>query len=203
MSKQPSQSEAARDAYLDRRFRLPLISLMPGEFHACRGENGYTTLLGSCVAACIWDEESGIGGMNHFLLPESGDIDPTHAGWAKAARYGDHAMELLINKLVTLGARRDKFCAKLFGGGAVLAGSSSLVGERNVEFALRYLELEKIRVVSQDLGGGHARQAYFFPTNGEAFVRRVSGTNRDLIQREIEFAKQLQKDEPQGSVFLF
>ncbi|SFM98964.1 chemotaxis protein CheD [Formivibrio citricus] len=203
MNKRQEQGEAKRGAYLDPRFRLPLISLMPGEFQAGRGETGFTTLLGSCVAACIWDQDTGIGGMNHFLLPDSGDIDPTHAGWAKAARYGDHAMELLINKLIALGARREHLCAKLFGGGAVLAGSTSLIGERNAEFARRYLEIEGIQVMAQDLGGPLARQAYFFPANGEAFVRRITGTNRDLVMREIAFAKQLQQEETQGSVFLF
>lgn len=203
MSKQQEQSEPKRGSYMDPRFRLPLITLMPGEFHAGRGETGFTTLLGSCVAACIWDKESGIGGMNHFLLPDSGDIDPTHSGWAKAARYGDHAMELLINKLITLGGRRENLCAKLFGGGSVLAGSTSLIGERNAEFAKRYLEIEEIRLVAQDLGGQLARQTYFFPANGEAFVRRIKGTDRDLVMREVAFAKQLQQEEAQGSVFLF
>ena len=202
-SKQLDQSETRRSAYTDPRFRLPLISLMPGEFHACRGETGYTTLLGSCVAACIRDTVSGIGGMNHFLLPGSGEIDPTQAGWINAARYGDHAMELLINKLITLGARRENLQAKVFGGGAVVTGSSSLVGERNVHFAERYLELEGIPVIAQDLGGTHARQVYFFPANGEAFVRRISSADQDVARREAEFAKKLQKEETQGSIYLF
>ncbi len=203
MNKQPDSSEASRTPYSDPRFQVPLISLMPGEFHAGRGETGYTTLLGSCVAACIWDTEQGIGGMNHFLLPGCGDIDPIQSGWNKAARYGDLAMELLINKLIALGARRTSLAAKLFGGGAVLAGSHSLVGERNAEFAQRYLELEKIRLVAHDLGGNTGRQVYFFPVSGEAFIRKVTGGDRDLARREIEFAKRLQKDEQQGSVFLF
>lgn len=203
MNKPPDSCEASRAPYPDPRFQVPLISLMPGEFHAGRGETGYTTLLGSCVAACIWDTEQGIGGMNHFLLPASGDIDPVQSGWNKAARYGDLAMELLINKLIVLGARRTSLAAKLFGGGAVLSGSRSLVGARNAEFAQRYLELEKIRLAAHDLGGNVGRQIYFFPANGEAFVRKVTGGNRDLAQREIEFAKRLQTDEQQGSVFLF
>lgn len=202
-NRQPDQSEAQRQPYADPRFRLPLISLMPGEFHAGRGQTGYTTLLGSCVAACIWDTESGVGGMNHFLLPGSGEIDPTQSGWVNAARYGDHAMELLINKLIMLGAKRDNLQAKVFGGGAVVAGSSNLVGERNAHFAERYLELEGIRVVAHDLGGTHARQVYFFPANGEAFVRRISSADRDVAQREAEFAKRLQKEETQGSIYLF
>jgi len=192
-----------RGAYQDRRFKLPLISLMPGECECSRGETGFTTVLGSCVAACIWDELRGIGGMNHFLLPEGGDINPTHAGWAKAARYGDHAMELLINQVLEMGARRENLAAKVFGGGAVIASVSSLVGERNAEFVQRYLAVENIPILAQDLGGSRPRQIYFFPASGEAFVKHLKNADQQLILREMNFAKKIQKDEPQGSIFLF
>jgi len=199
----PPAKPSARGAYQDRRFKLPLISLMPGACDVSRGEIGFTTVLGSCVAACIWDELRGIGGMNHFLLPEGGDIDPTHSGWAKAARYGDHAMELLINQVLELGARRENLAAKVFGGGAVIASVSSLVGERNADFVRRYLDVENIPILAEDLGGTHPRQIYFFPASGEAFVKRLKSADQQLIQREMNFAQKIQKDEPQGSIFLF
>jgi chemotaxis protein CheD len=196
-------SKARAGAYQDRRFTLPLVSLMPGACDVSRGEIGFTTVLGSCVAACIWDELRGIGGMNHFLLPEGVDIDPTHSGWAKAARYGNHAMELLVNRVLESGARRENMVAKVFGGGAVIATVSSLVGQRNAEFVLRYLDVEHIPVIAEDLGGQHPRQVYFFPSSGEAFVKKLKSADQQLILREMDFAKKVQKDEPQGSIFLF
>lgn len=190
--------------YQDPRFKLPLRSLMPGEMAACRGEHGYVTLLGSCVAACIYDSQSGVGGMNHFLLPESGDIDPTHAGWAQAARYGNHAMELLINQTLELGGQRPQLCAKVFGGAAVLSRISSLVGERNVNFVETYLRLEGIPIVAQQVGGSLARQVFFFPRSGEAFVRQVQATETAaLVQREQAFEQKIQAEKPQSSIYLF
>lgn len=202
-NKPSAPSKPDRGRYQDRRFKQALISLMPGSCEVCRGEHGFTTLLGSCVAACLYDEVRGFGGMNHFLLPEGGDIDPTHSGWAKAARYGDHAMELLVNEVLGLGARRENLVAKVFGGGAVISNMSSIVGERNAEFVRRYLQVENIPIVSEDLGGAQPRQIYFFPASGEAFVKRLQSADKQLIKREIDFAKKIQKDEPQGSIFLF
>lgn len=205
LSKPPAlpANPAGRGAYQDRRFKLPLISLMPGGCDVSRGETGFTTVLGSCVAACIWDEQRGIGGMNHFLLPEGGDIDPAHSGWAKAARYGNHAMELLINRVLESGARRENLVAKVFGGGAVVASVSNLVGERNAEFVRRYLVVEDIPILAEDLGGSQPRQVYFFPASGEAFVKKLKSADSQLILREMNFAQKVQKDEPQGSIFLF
>lgn len=118
----------------------PVIKILPGGYHADPRDVTLTTTLGSCVSCCLHDPGLGIGGMNHFMLPEGG------AESNGSARYGIHAMELLINALLQLGARRDKLTAKIFGGGAVLRGMTAMdVGKRNVHFVEDFLRLEKFR----------------------------------------------------------
>lgn len=129
-----------------------------------------TTILGSCVATCLWDPVAGVGGMNHFLLakePEPG---------AAAYRYGSHAMELLINDLLKRGAIRNRLQAKLFGG-ATMQNSFERIGRANAEFALQFMADEDIAVVSQSLLGTQARRIRFVPVTGQAQQRLVSSTD--------------------------
>ena len=122
-----------------------------------------STLLGSCVAACIRDPVAGVGGMNHFLLPGEDGRSHNH----EAERYGDDLMELLINGLMKQGAQRDRLEAKLFGGARMMGGLSD-IGKKNAEFAERYLQHESIRVVGKDLGGDRGRRLQFWPVSGRA-----------------------------------
>lgn len=125
----------------------------------------YSTVLGSCVSACMFDPVAHIGGMNHFLLPgEIGSRD------ADESVYGVYQMELLVNGLMRLGAHRSRIEAKLFGGGRIVAGLSD-IGRRNVEFAARYLDHEGIPLVGMDTGGDQARRLQFWPATGRARVR--------------------------------
>lgn len=134
------------------------------------------TTLGSCIAACIWDRQLRIGGMNHFMLPEG-----SGAG-ADAGRYGSYAMELLINELVKRGATRSTMEAKVFGGGAVISGMNSInVGERNTKFVLDYLSTERITVVSKDVMDVYPRKVCFLPHSGKAMVKRLAATNTDAL----------------------
>ncbi|MGA2492802.1 MAG: chemotaxis protein CheD [Roseiarcus sp.] len=122
-----------------------------------------STLLGSCVAACIRDPLTGVGGMNHFLLPGEDGRAYDH----EAERYGDYLMELLINGLMKQGAHRDRLEAKLFGGARMMAGLSD-IGKKNAEFAERYLKHEGIAVVGKDLGGERGRRLQYWPVSGRA-----------------------------------
>ena len=123
-----------------------------------------TTLLGSCVAACIRDPIAGVGGMNHFLLPGSHSA----AGIDRAAqRYGVHAMELLVNALLSSGARKERLEAKLFGGARLIDGLTD-IGSQNADFALRFLEAEGIRHIGGSLRGEHGRRVQFWPVSGRA-----------------------------------
>jgi chemotaxis protein CheD len=140
------------------------IHIVQGEYRVGDGDDlALTTVLGSCVAACLHDPSARVGGMNHFLLPG----DDRNFNPRDAERYGVHLMELLVNGLMQLGARRDRLQAKLFGGARVVRGLSD-VGRKNGEFAERFLRYEGIAIVSQDLGGDRGRRLQFWPASGRA-----------------------------------
>lgn len=126
-----------------------------------------TTVLGSCVSACVWDPVAGVGGMNHFLLPEA------PYGVSADRRYGVHAMELLINALLARGARREQLRAKVFGGARMSAGMID-IGGRNGDFIRRFLTDEGIVLEAESLGGSQARRIQFWPVGGRARQHRVS-----------------------------
>lgn len=128
-----------------------------------------STILGSCVAACLRDPTAGVGGMNHFLLPGTGGT-----GGGDATRYGVHLMELLINGLLKQGARRDRLEAKIFGGAKTIASFSN-VGEQNAIFAMQFLKDEGIRVVGSSTGGDQGRKVEFWPVSGRARQHPLSG----------------------------
>jgi chemotaxis protein CheD len=130
-----------------------------------------STILGSCVAACIRDPVAGVGGMNHFLLPGSADAI-TSGG--DATRYGVHLMELLINGLLKKGARRDRLEAKIFGGAKTIARFSN-VGEQNAVFARQFLMDEGIQVVGESTGGEFGRKLEYWPSSGRARQYALTG----------------------------
>lgn len=179
--------------YFDRAFGCDAAKILPGEFYCTRRDIMIVTVLGSCVSACIRDRVSGIGGMNHFMLPDSGDsTDVLHSA---SARYGIYAMDVLIDELLKMGARREALEAKVFGGGAVLRGITSLnVGERNALFVREYLKVQKINIVAEDLNDVFARKVYFFPHSGRVLVKKIREFhNETLATREIEYAGRLQR----------
>lgn len=177
--------------YYDRQFNTNAAKILPGEYYATTRDMMIVTVLGSCVAACIRDRETGIGGMNHFMLPHS-DADPDNP-LSTSARYGTYAMEMLINDLLKLGARRAFLEAKIFGGGNVMRGFTvHNVGKRNAEFALNYLDTENIRIVGEDLLDVYPRKVYYFPSSGRVLVKKLRNLhNNTLIEREQEYESRL------------
>jgi len=169
--------------YHDSFFGNAAVKVLPGEFFVHDDDVLVMTTLGSCIAACLWDRERRIGGMNHFMLPEGGADT--------CGRYGSYAMELLINELVKRGATRATLEAKVFGGGAVIAGMTSLnVGERNTRFVLDYLRTERIAVVSQDVLDVYPRKVCFLPASGKAMVKRLPSTGAEALLRDERAAAQ-------------
>lgn len=167
-----SRLPIATNLYYDNHFQRPGVKLLPNEFYTTHEDMVLVTVLGSCVAACIQDRTAGIGGMNHFMLPDDG-ADVAQAA-SDSMRYGAYAMEVLINELIKAGGRRERFEAKVFGGGAVLAGMTTMnIGDRNSEFVRRYLALEKIRIVAEDLQGSHPRKVAFMPRTGQVMVKKL------------------------------
>jgi chemotaxis protein CheD len=197
--RQPKPGEASFFFY-EAHFQSDAVKILPGEYFVFDEDLLIMTTLGSCIAVCLWDRQAHIGGMNHFMLPENG------GGSADSGRYGSYAMELLINEMLKMGATRNTLEAKVFGGGAVLQGMTSLnVGERNTTFVMEYLKTERIPVVSKDVLDIYPRKVCFLPHSGKAMVKRLAPSNPEAIVAQERAA--LQKATPAstggGSVDLF
>ena len=192
-------AEAAPGDYYDSALQTRAIRLLPADYIATDQPLALVTLLGSCVAACLYDPALALGGMNHFMLP-GGPVND-----AICARYGVHAMELLINDLLKRGARRQRLLAKVFGGGNVLSGfHSAPIGTRNADFVLEYLAAERIPVMAQDLGGIHPRKVGFFAQTGRTLVRHLPATRDDgIVDAERALYGRLARAPVSGSVELF
>jgi chemotaxis protein CheD len=195
----PRRPGEASFFFHDAHFRNDAVKVLPGEHFVHDEDLLIMTTLGSCIAACLWDRERRVGGMNHFMLPDAG-------GASDNGRYGSYAMELLINELIKRGANRHTMEAKVFGGGAVISGMTSLnVGERNTAFVLDYLKTERIAVVSKDVLDVYPRKVCFLPASGKAMVKRLAPTNPEAIVAQERAAAQ--KVQPAatggGSIDLF
>lgn len=161
--------------YLDHHFQYNAVKVLPGEYFVSNESMVIMTVLGSCIAACLWDSRMRVGGMNHFMLPEGDSGDAT-------GRYGSYAMELLINEMLKLGARRESMQAKVFGGAQVMANFTTMnVGERNTEFVKEYLQTERIPIVSEDVLEIYPRKVCFFPATGKAMVKRLAHAHPETI----------------------
>ncbi len=196
----PAPECFARNQYFDRTHAKQAAKLLPGEYYVARRDMLLVTVLGSCVAACIRDVKTGIGGMNHFMLP-----DEAGEGSAGGARYGVYAMEVLINHILKLGARRENLEAKVFGGGNVLPGLvQANVGHKNAAFVLRFLATEHIRVAARDLSDVYPRKVYYFPATGRALVKRLATLHNDtVLAREIDYRQRLVEAPSGGDIELF
>ncbi|WP_295641633.1 chemoreceptor glutamine deamidase CheD [uncultured Methylibium sp.] len=171
----PRKPGEASFFFYDAHFKADAVKVLPGEYFVHDEDLAIMTTLGSCIAACLWDRERRIGGLNHFMLPEGG-------GAADSGRYGSYAMELLINEMMKRGASRLTLEAKVFGGGAVISGMNTInVGERNTAFVLDYLKTERIPVVSKDVLDVYPRKVCFFPASGKAMVKRLAPANAEAL----------------------
>ncbi|NJO36416.1 MAG: chemoreceptor glutamine deamidase CheD [Rhizobiales bacterium] len=191
--------------YFDSRYGMNVVMVLPGRHHVTSSaDEMIVTLLGSCVAACIRDPIVSVGGLNHFLLPESDT-----GQWGKTAnaamRYGNHAMETLINDIIKLGGARSRLEVKVFGGARVIEGASTLsVGQRNVEFVQNYLMNEGLKVAATHLGGTLPRRIHYFPMTGKVQMRQMQrSADRDLFKEEIAYRNQIRVGDNAGDAELF
>ncbi|WP_420537601.1 chemoreceptor glutamine deamidase CheD [Ferrovum myxofaciens] len=191
------------NGYFDRQFQREAIKILPGEYYVTGRDMVLVTVLGSCVAACLWDRVAGLGGMNHFMLPD--DLREGGTPLSVAGRYGAYAMELMINRLIKAGARRNHLEAKVFGGAEVLRGfTTARIGERNAEFILEYLQTENIPVTAQDLMDIYPRKVYFFPNTGKILVKRLRSVHNDtIVTREQRYSERIRGTDISGGVELF
>jgi chemotaxis protein CheD len=179
-----------------------VVKVLPGEFYITgRSDEVIATILGSCVAACIRDPQAGIGGINHFMLAHSrtgkwgNDVSST--------RFGNFAMEKLINELIKAGCSRERLEIKLFGGGNVI-DTKNAVGTDNAEFALKYLAEEGLPCAAQDLGGPYPRRIIYNPTTGKVTRRLLTGVDRDAaVREESAYETSINASNSPGNIQLF
>lgn len=192
--------------YWDRENACWTVKILPGEYYVTRYEEAVSTVLGSCVSACVRDPVRGVGGMNHFMLPEDvapGPNERLDPAVGPATRYGSYAMESLINDLLKLGATRERLEIKLFGGGRVLSAMTD-VGGRNVRFVRNFIAIEGYRVAAEDLGGTSPRKIIYFPTSGRARMRKLRPVENRIISRHEQlYLESLGKQAAGGEVELF
>jgi len=177
--------------------------ILPGEFYVTRNNNeSIITTLGSCVSACIWDEDLGVGGMNHFMLPLSHD-NCSWVGANQGTRYGNFAMEMLINEILKQGGRKRSLQVKVTGGGKVLQHMTN-IGLLNIAFVREYIANEQLKLVSEDLGDIYPRKVMFNPKTGGLRVKKLKEMhNQTIMLREKNYLDVLEQEPVAGGIELF
>jgi chemotaxis protein CheD len=193
---------AAGRRFFDAANAAWMMKVFPGEFYLTKEpDEVLVTVLGSCVSACIRDPVAGVGGMNHFMLPHHGS-----GAWGKdlnSARFGNFAMEKLINELIKAGCVRQRMEIKVFGGGNV-TDSSNAVGSENAEFIMAYLKAEGLPCAASDLGGTLPRRIHYYPATGRVVRRLLGSSERYTVDREeLDYGSRLQQQQPAGEIELF
>jgi len=192
--------------YWDKRMNLAAAKIMPGEFYVSLHGEMIVTVLGSCVSACIRDRVHGIGGMNHFMLPMQGEHSSAQWGSStvsSASRYGNWAMEFLINEILKAGGEKKNLEVKVFGGGNILTNMTD-IGKRNIEFVKGYLSNENLEVVAADVGDLFPRKVLYFPDTGAVKIRKMRQMRNDTVmQREKAYIEDINKKPKSGDVELF
>ncbi len=188
---------------------LQRVDVHPGERYSTRGAYDVKTLLGSCVAACLYDEDARVAGLNHFLLAAPRYAKSMPLSVTEAGRYGIHAMELLINDMMKLGASRKRLLAKVFGGAGVLGLSGdrfACVNEVNQRFIREFLETERIPVLSEDLGGELGRVIHFHTDTYKVYRRFIKKSSLETVVEEEHRFWQEAVEKPEkreGEIVLF
>ena len=194
-------SEISR--YWDRQREIYAAKILPGEYYVTNNEL-IVTVLGSCVSACIRDPAMAIGGMNHFMLPASADMNGSSFN-SEATRYGNFAMEKLINDILKNGGRREELEIKLFGGGKVIAHMHQAdVGNRNIAFARDYVQMEGFRITAEDMGDIYPRKVVYDPISGKVQVKKLRRLhNETIVQREQGYLETIKETPSTGDIELF
>jgi chemotaxis protein CheD len=188
--------------YWDHRNHCWLAKILPGEYYVTRYDEILMTVVGSCVAACIRDNVRGIGGMNHFMLPEVSIDKWENTGISAANRYGSFAMEHLINDILKHGGRRENLELKLFGGGRIMRNMTN-IGQKNIEFVKNYVRTESLTLLAEDLGSIYPRKILYFPANGRVRVKKLRAIEQIIVQREKAYQRSLETQPIAGDIDLF
>ncbi len=188
--------------YWDKDHNCFAAKILPGEYYVTVENELIVTVLGSCISACIRDPVFGVGGMNHFMLPV-GNNDTAPQGITASTRYGNHAMEQLINDILKHGGNRENLEVKVFGGGKVLAQMTD-VGDKNIKFIKEYIATEGLKLVASDVGKIYPRKVYYFPLSGKVRMKKLrSAHNNTVIEREESYRQNIIHQPVAGEVELF
>lgn len=170
------------------------VTIHIGGYYVSREPSVVKTILGSCISVCFFESEKKIGGMNHFMLPESKDLD--NIDDYNNTRYGIYAMEVTMNEILKLGGKKINITAKIFGGGNVLPGITSnvlKVADKNISFAKKFLSDESIPIISEDIGGNSPRKVFFFNTKNKIMVKKLEAISKEFsVEQEIKYSKSLE-----------
>ena len=189
-----------------REHNMPMAKILPGEYYVTTNEEIIATVLGSCISVCIRDAIAGIGGMNHFMLPENNNKDDD--SWKynsvdRAARYGTDAMEHLINDILKNGGKKQRLEFKVTGGGKIMKNMTD-VGKKNISFIKNYLETEGFTPISVDIGSIYPRKVRYFPQTGRLLVKKLTSMhNNTILQRENQYQHKIEDTSDHGDVELF
>ena len=185
--------------YWDKMNEIHAAKILPGEFYVTCNSELITTVLGSCVSACIRDRVFGIGGMNHFMLPSTNYSEEVNA----SARYGNYAMEKLINEIIKNGGDRKNLEVKIFGGGQMFTSMTD-IGRKNIEFVKEYIVTEGLKLLAEDLADIYPRKVNCFPLTGKVKVKRLRSLhNSTIFEREKNYKDVLNNEPQSGEIELF
>lgn len=188
--------------YWDKTLNMPAAKILPGEYYVTVNSEVIVTVLGSCISACIRDRIYNIGGMNHFMLPKNSE-NSSGKFMDKSTRYGNYAMEHMINQILKNGGRRENLEVKIFGGGRILATMTD-IGMRNIEFVREYIATEGLALIAEDVGDRYPRKVMYFPETGKARVKRLKALhNNTVIEREISYMHDIEEKPVEGEIELF
>jgi chemotaxis protein CheD len=187
--------------YWDKHSGMATAKILPGEFYVTGHDEAITTILGSCISACVRDPKAGLGGMNHFMLPLNNSATKTQM--ADAARYGNFAMEQMINDILRNGGKRERLEVKIFGGGRVMKGVTD-VGKKNISFVREYIELEGLRLIAEDVGGNYPRKVVYHPKTGKVKMKKLINQHNDTVEvRDESYFDKITHQKTEGDIELF
>lgn len=190
--------------YWDRQNEMCAAKILPGEFYVTTHDELIVTVLGSCVSACIRDPIFGIGGMNHFMLPISAQTGTwKRDSFGVSTRYGNYAMEHLINEILKNGGSRNNLEVKVFGGGKILAQMTD-IGDKNVQFVQSFIKTEGLKLLSEDLGDIHPRKVHYHPRTGKVNVKKLRSLHNSTIgDREQKYMHEIEIEQSSTDIELF
>ncbi len=203
---QPLRGFEHVNRYWDRQLNIAVAKILPGELYVSINGEMIATVLGSCISVCIRDWKMGIGGMNHFMLPVQVENSSDHWSsnqFGESTRYGNWAMECLINEIMKAGGSKNNLEIKVFGGGSVLNHASD-VGKQNIVFVKQFLKQEGFSIAAEDTGDIYPRKVLFFSKTGAVKVRKLKTLhNATIAEREQQYRRKILDSDQTGTIELF